>query len=134
MRISDWSSDVCSSDLIYPTKMIGNEFLKFIELSGQVKCAQTVRFMDDIYLFDDSESVLAKDFIRIQQLLGAFGLNINPSKTAYDEDVADVTSAVTQIQKDLMQVVEIENYVDTPSGVEVVSRSEEQSTRLNSSH
>src|SRR3546814_2586878 len=87
--------------------MIGNEFLKFIELSGQVKCAQTVRFMDDIYLFDDSESVLAKDFIRIQQLLGAFGLNINPSKTAYDEAVADVTSAVTQIQKDIMQVVEI---------------------------
>src|SRR3546814_3968997 len=104
--------------------MIGNEFLKFIELSGQVKCAQTVRFMDDIYLFDDSESVLAKDFIRIQQLLGAFGLNINPSKTAYDEAVADVTSAVTQIQKDLMQVVEIENYVDT----------DRKSTRLNSSH
>src|SRR3546814_5239202 len=112
--------------------MIGNEFLKFIELSGQVKCAQTVRFMDDIYLFDDSESVLAKDFIRIQQLLGAFGLNINTSKTAYDEAVADVTSAVTQIQKDLMQVVEIENYVDTPSGVEVVSE-DRKSTRLNSS-
>src|SRR3546814_12713009 len=111
--------------------MIGNEFLKFIELSGQVKCAQTVRFMDDIYLFDDSESVLAKDFIRIQQLLGAFGLNINPSKTAYDEAVADVTSAVTQIQKDLMQVVEIENYVDTPSGVEVVSEFVEVEGALN---
>src|SRR3546814_7399276 len=87
--------------------------------------------MDDIYLFDDSESVLAKDFIRIQQLLGAFGLNINPSKTAYDEAVADVTSAVTQIQKDLMQVVEIENYVDTPSGVEVVSEFVEVEGALN---
>src|SRR3546814_20949259 len=100
--------------------MIGNEFLKFIELSGQVKCAQTVRFMDDIYLFDDSESVLAKDFIRIQQLLGAYGLNINPSKTAYDEAVADVTRAVTQNPTALLKVVEIANYVDKPSLVVVV--------------
>src|SRR5690606_36320854 len=72
---------------IYPAKMIGNEFLKFLELSGQIKCAQTVRFMDDIYLFDDSEAVLSRDFVKIQQLLGAIGLNINPSKTAYDEAV-----------------------------------------------
>lgn len=106
---------------IYPTKMIGSEFLKFVELSGQVKCSQTARFMDDIYLFDDSEAVLARDFIRIQQLLGAVGLNVNPSKTAFDEAVADISGAVTEIQRDLMEVVEIEQYVDTPSGAEIVS-------------
>jgi hypothetical protein len=116
---------------IYPTKMIGNEFLKFIELSGQIKCSQTVRFMDDIYLFDDSEAVVARDFFKIQQLLGAFGLNINPSKTAYDEAISDVSSAVTQIRKDLRQVVEIEQYIDTPSGVEVVSELVEVDRVLN---
>lgn len=116
---------------IYPTKMIGNEFLKFFELSGQIKCAQSVRFMDDIYLFDDSEAVVARDFVKIQQLLGALGLNVNPSKTAYDEAISDVSSAVTQIKKDLMQVVEIEQYVDTLSGVEVVSESVEVEAALN---
>ncbi|QQP99475.1 antiviral reverse transcriptase Drt5 [Lysobacter enzymogenes] len=106
---------------IYPAKMIGNEFLKFIELSAQVRCAQTVRFMDDFYLFDDSESVLFQDFIKIQQLLGGFSLNVNPSKTGLDNMGADVSGAVSEIKKSLMEVVEIEEYLDTPSGVEVVS-------------
>ena len=117
---------------IYPTKMIGNEFLKFFELSGQIKCAQSVRFMDDIYLFDDSEIVIARDFEKIQQLLGAFGLNVNPSKTAYDEAISDVSNAVTQIKKDLLQIVEVEQFVDTASGVEVVSESVEVEAALNS--
>jgi hypothetical protein len=117
---------------IYPAKMIGNEFLKFLELSGQIKSARTVRFMDDFYLFDDSESVLARDFVKIQQLLGALGLNINPSKTAYDEVVSDVSKTVTDIKKGLMQVVEIEEYIDTPSGVEVVTESVEIEASLDS--
>lgn len=106
---------------IYPAKMIGNEFLKFIDSSGQIKSAQFARFMDDFYLFDDTEAVIAQDFVKIQQLLGNFALNVNPSKTAYDDLKSDVASAVTEIKKGLMEVVEIEVYVDTPSGVEIGS-------------
>ena len=47
---------------IYPCKMIGNEFLKFIDLSGLLKSSQIVRFMDDFTLFDDDPNILRQDF------------------------------------------------------------------------
>jgi hypothetical protein len=78
---------------IYPAKMIGSEFLKFIDFSGQIKSAVTLRFMDDFHLFDDSEVTLNQDFIRIQQLLGSKALNINPSKTMHDDQSHDVSRA-----------------------------------------
>lgn len=65
---------------IYPAKMIGNEFLKFVDLHGRLKSAQIVRFMDDFTIFDNDIETLNNDFIRIQQLLGQVSLNINPSK------------------------------------------------------
>lgn len=36
---------------IYPTKMIGSGILSFLEESAQLKCAKTLRFMDDIQIF-----------------------------------------------------------------------------------
>lgn len=66
---------------IYPAKMIGNEFLKFIDLHGQIKSACIMRFMDDFVLFDDDLEIIQEDFIKIQKLLGNYALNINPSKT-----------------------------------------------------
>lgn len=106
---------------IFPAKMIGNEFLKFVDLSGQVKSAQSVRFMDDFYLFDDSMAVLFRDFATIQQLLGQFALNVNPSKTGVDDFQIDVAAKVSEIKRSLLQVVEIEDYIETASGVEVTS-------------
>jgi hypothetical protein len=38
---------------IYPAKMIGNEFLKLVDLSGTLKSAVISRFMDDFNLFDN---------------------------------------------------------------------------------
>ena len=86
---------------IYPTKMIGSEFLKFVDLSGQIKCAQMLRFMDDIYLFDDNEDVILQDFLRIQELLGLRALNINPSKTSFDKGASDISETATAIQGEL---------------------------------
>ncbi|WP_329740867.1 antiviral reverse transcriptase Drt5 [Dyella sp. A6] len=106
---------------IFPAKMIGNEFLKFVDLSGQLKSAQLVRFMDDFYLFDDSMGVLLRDFTTIQQLLGQFALNVNPSKTGIDDFQADVAAKVSEIKKSLLEVVEIEDFIETASGVEVTS-------------
>jgi len=106
---------------IFPAKMIGNEFLKFVDLSGQLKSAQSVRFMDDFYLFDDSMTVLLRDFNTAQQLLGQFALNVNPSKTGIDDFQGDVAARVSEIKKSLLEVVEIEDYIETASGVEVTS-------------
>lgn len=91
---------------IYPAKMIGSDFLRFVESSGQVKCAQLLRFMDDIYLFDDDEKVLTHDFLRIQELLGLRALNVNPTKTSIDSATGSIHEAASAIQEELASIVD----------------------------
>jgi hypothetical protein len=91
---------------IYPAKMIGNEFLKFIELSGEIECAETYRFMDDIHLFDNHPRKVHDDFARIQELLGIRALNVNPSKTIVDGSGTSVHEATTEIQAQLASIVQ----------------------------
>lgn len=116
---------------IYPTKMIGNEFLKFIDLHGQLKSAKIVRFMDDFTLFDDDPDVLALDFVKIQQLLGQYALNVNPSKTAFDNSVGDVKEALSQIRQSLKEIVTEYEEVPTESGVELIETDVEIVRNLN---
>jgi len=110
---------------IYPAKMIGNEFLKFIDLHGPLKSKKLVRFMDDITLFDDDPKVLNADFVKIQQLLGQFALNINPSKTGFDNSVGDITIVLSEIRKSLKEIVTDYEEFPTASGVELVETESE---------
>lgn len=104
---------------IYPAKMIGNEFLKFVDLYGPLKSKKIVRFMDDITLFDDDPGVLMADFQIIQKLLGQFALNINPSKTAFDNSVGDVKETLSEIRESLKDIITEYEEVPTASGVEL---------------
>lgn len=106
---------------IYPAKMIGSEFLRFIENSGQLKSAQTLRFMDDIYLFDNNIENLTQDFLRIQELLGLRALNINPTKTVVDGEKPSVQDAASAIQKELSEIIEDfdETKIFLPSGADM---------------
>lgn len=104
---------------IYPSKMIGNEFLKFIDLHGLLKSHKVVRFMDDVTLFDDDPAVLRSDFHRIQQLLGQFALNINPAKTAFDNSIGDLNEKLSDIRESLKEIVTEYEEILTASGVEV---------------
>lgn len=104
---------------IYPTKMIGSGFLAFIETSGQLKCAKILRFMDDIYLFDDDEGKLISDFHRVQELLGLQALNINPTKTVRDGQVLSTREAATGVSEALSTILgESAKYVSLPSGMD----------------
>jgi len=105
---------------IYPCKMIGNEFLKFVDLSGLLKSSQIVRFMDDFTLFDNNPDILKQDFLRIQQLLGNFALNINPSKTYYDNKVGDIELTLTKIKQSLKEIIADYEEFTTASGVAVI--------------
>jgi hypothetical protein len=105
---------------IYPCKMLGNEFLKFVDLAGTVKSKMIVRFMDDFTLFDNSAIVLTQDFARIQQLLGQFALNVNPSKTYFDNKVGDLQQQLTDIKQSLTEVIVDYEEVITASGVDLV--------------
>lgn len=104
---------------VYPAKMIGNEFLKFVDLYGPLKSKKIVRFMDDITLFDDDRSVLMTDFQSIQKLLGQFALNINPSKTSFDNSVGDVKETLSEIRESLREIITEYEAVPTASGVEL---------------
>ncbi len=105
---------------IYPCKMIGNEFLKFVDLSGLLKSSQIVRFMDDFTLFDNDPDILKQDFILIQQLLGKFALNVNPSKTYYDNRVGDIELTLSRIKQSLQDIIIDYEELPTASGMELV--------------
>ena len=72
-----------------------------------------------------SQNVLLQDFLRIQQLLGSKALNVNPSKTAFDDDAVNTQAKLTAIQEALLHVVEAKDthhlfeQVSVASGVEL---------------
>ena len=115
---------------IYPCKMIGNEFLKFVDLSAQLKSSVLVRFMDDFTLFDDNPDVLRQDFLRIQELFGQFGLNVNPSKTFYNKSIGDVDETLSALHKSLIEIVDEVHEIQSASGVEAVHIQNEMATNL----
>lgn len=80
-EINSGRSVDCLPQGLYPAKMIGNDFLRFVENYHGLKSEKIIRFMDDIYLFADDEQVVTDDFILIQTLLGDKGLSVNPKKT-----------------------------------------------------
>ena len=117
---------------IYPCKMIGNEYLKFIDLSGQLESSMLVRFMDDFTLFDNDPSVLRQDFVRIQQLLGQFALNVNPSKTYFDNKVGNVQETLSALHQSLISIVNEVTVIHTASDVHLVELEKEVVSTLDS--
>lgn len=73
----------CLPHGILPAKVIGNDFLSYVEESNRVRCPLTLRFMDDFVLFSNREAQLISDFYVIQGLLGNKGLSVNPAKTRW---------------------------------------------------
>jgi Reverse transcriptase (RNA-dependent DNA polymerase) len=101
-EINSGRSVDCLPQGIYPSKMIGNDFLKFIDNSNRLKSSRLVRFMDDIALFGDSREELLADFYMIQDLLGQKGLSVNPAKTINIEKAnIGVEEKVSAVRKGL---------------------------------
>ena len=71
----------CLPQGIYPAKMIGAAFLNFLENSNRIRCAESIRLMDDMWLFDDDPAILVSDFLTAQSLLSDRGLSINEQKS-----------------------------------------------------
>lgn len=113
----------CLPQGLYPSKMIGNDFLRFVEQSCNIKSEKICRFMDDIYLFDDNNDVLQKDFAHIQRLLGLKGLSVNASKTKsgdmfyFDDDDDAPVSALKQRLLRRRRNIIISHYDEQPDPV-----------------
>ena len=101
----------CLPQGLYPAKMIGNDFLRFIEDNCLIKSKSVHRFMDDICLVDEDQSNLVSDFVMIQKLLGQKGLSINSSKTrsgdaeSFDESDDDIEELKKSLLKRRREVV-----------------------------
>ena len=103
-EINSGRSVDCLPQGLYPTKMIGSDFLRFVEQFHGIKSKAMVRFMDDFVLFANSRIVLRRDFFTIQQLLGDKGLSLNPNKTSDGiRENIDVTSEIKEVRKRLLQ-------------------------------
>ena len=102
-QINSGRSVDCLPHGIYPAKIIGSQFLRFLEESNRLNANQTYRFMDDIYLFDNKEDVLRQDFHQLQRLLGEKGLSVNASKTLIGEvEELDINNEIDEIKSKLL--------------------------------
>lgn len=102
-EINSGRSVDCLPQGIYPTKMIGNDFLKFIDSSVKFKSPQFIRFMDDMVLFGDKREDVISDFYMIQDLLGKKALSVNSSKTKLSGDDGDIVVALDAVKAGLLQ-------------------------------
>ena len=94
----------CLPQGLYPTKMIGNDFLRYVEQFHGLKSKAIVRFMDDFVLFSNSRRHLRHDFIVIQKLLGDKGLTLNPDKTSDGiRENVDLENKIEEVRKRLLK-------------------------------
>ena len=111
-QINSGRSVDCLPQGLYPTKMIGNDFLRFIDNHHELKSDQFVRFMDDMYIFSNDMQAILDDFQIIQRLLGERGLSVNPQKTTkdaaahirMDSEIDAVKTALLQRRRQLIIV------------------------------
>ena len=102
-QINGGRSVDCLPHGIYPTKVIGNHFLDYIDNFPGIESISLHRFMDDFTLFANDPFVLQRDFILIQQLLGQKGLSVNPAKTKFrDKEEPSVREQVNVIRDGLV--------------------------------
>jgi hypothetical protein len=107
----------CLPQGIHPCKLIGSEFLKFVDNSMKLKSDLLLRFMDDVYLFSDSEEAINSDFVVVQQLIGEKGLSVNPAKTSYErESGEDISKEIDAIKVSLLKA---RRFIIEVSGVEI---------------
>jgi hypothetical protein len=114
----------CLPQGLYPTKMIGNDFMRFVEEFHDLKSEQVIRFMDDIVLFANDERAIQDDFQTIQRLIGDRGLSLNSCKTRVNDHMQkSIDSAIDEVKRKLLRKRRIEITVGyDEGGAEIVSR------------
>jgi hypothetical protein len=94
----------CLPQGIYPSKMIGNDFLRFVDNHFGLKSEQLIRFMDDFCLYSNDIKNLEEDFILIQELLGERGLSVNPMKTNFfDSSAESLDNEIDEMKAQLLE-------------------------------
>jgi hypothetical protein len=97
---------------IFPAKVLGSHYLSFIEHSELLRADQSLRFVDDIYLFYNSRESMNQGLHFIQHELGERGLQINISKTMINSNHSSLRfgkgdELLHELQKKRMRSFEI---------------------------
>jgi len=121
----------CWPQGIYPAKMVGNDFLRFVEQYYALKSPAIVRFMDDFYLFSNSTDDLVSDFHEIQKLLGQKGLSVNQTKTKDDALTGEqIEKEIDDVKANLLakrRIAEMHAYLeDFDEALEALELSEDE--------
>lgn len=93
----------CLPHGILPAKVLGSDFLTYVDESNRLRSALMLRFMDDFVLFSNCEAHLVSDFYVIQELLGSKGLSVNPAKTRWGHLLTDGDFEVDQIKVEILK-------------------------------
>ncbi len=96
----------CLPQGLYPAKMVGSAFLGFLENSNRIRSTQSLRMMDDVWLFDDDLKTVVSDFLMIQSLLNDRGLSLNEEKSKVVEGRSpsvDLPSNMDDMKIELLQ-------------------------------
>jgi hypothetical protein len=104
----------CLPHGLHPSKMIGSDFLRYVDESHRVRSPQGLRFLDDFHLFNSDLQELTRDFLAVQELLGEKGLSLNASKTV-DEGTPN-TSVAETVDEMRSQLLEIRTHLIMASG------------------
>jgi hypothetical protein len=95
----------CLPHGMHPSKVIGSEFLRFVDNSPRIKSSLSLRFMDDIHLFDSDEKTLTSDLVALQEVLGEKALSLNETKTALGAvGTVDVPKQVDAMKESLLRI------------------------------
>ena len=103
-QINSGRSVDCLPQGLYPSKMIGNDFLRFVDNHSAIASDRLIRFMDDIVVFSNDAAIVDGDFELIQRLLGEKGLSVNPQKTSFSKDSEEgIDNSIDQIKARLLK-------------------------------
>ena len=104
-EINAGRSTDCLPHGLYPSKMIGNDFLRFLEESSSLRASKMLRFMDDAIILGDDANSLQSDFTELQRLLGLKGLSVNAAKTRTEGSpwAGEVDEHVDDLKKRLLK-------------------------------
>ena len=94
----------CLPQGLHPCKMIGADFLKNVDAHHRLQCALMLRFMDDMYLFDNDCEVLEEDFLLLQRYLGDRGLSLNADKTTWGEGPLQAKTTIDEVKIQLLEL------------------------------
>ena len=95
----------CLPHGLHPCKVLGSEFLRFLDNSYKWKSSVGIRFLDDLHFFDQNEDTLVADWVTLQELLGEKGLSLNDSKTVIGRiSEIDVPKQVDDMKRTLLRI------------------------------